>query len=212
MSVGMFNVPSSLPPEERECPVCGATMPAKADMCWLCLRKSIKDEAAPAPVRKRRKNPVRPAPKPWAREPALIVLGIMAVVLSGVLLVEMPGMLIVLLFGAAPVLVHMFVDSRRRRTVSNETALSQHDPATTPPVRRSAIQAVLNGIGIAIVVGLVSFTAFWAAFIAICTGAIMLAPRLSDAGFAFFAIACVVGGVVAAILAVVQISSMIRPK
>src|SRR5689334_4982170 len=150
----MFNVPSSPPPEERECPACGEMMPAKADLCWLCLRKSIKEEPAPAPVRKRRQKAPRHEPKPWFSQPSSVFVGIIVVLLFGVLAYEVPGLAFIPLIVVIPVLVRKLEGwNQKTRDAARANGGTDSNQLSVP----SILLGVLNWLGIAIAVGAAAF-------------------------------------------------------
>jgi len=112
-------------PDERPCPVCGVMVPTAADMCWLCLQKTIRDELPPPNVRRR---------QPEAEDLIWVfvscaLLVAMVLLLCAVLAYEAPGIFLVLLPFGAFIVARILTQSDGQRATD---AVPSH-PVDNPP-------------------------------------------------------------------------------
>lgn len=168
-------------PAHRTCPYCGESIAAKAKMCWLCTEKFGVREGAPEPMRRARKSSAPMRSDAAADSAAWALLGIVAVFLICAMAFEVPGVLIVLLVLAAPAMVRALV------------AVSQKSDDSTPTSAPSFLLMFLNSLGIAAVVGLASFIAFFATCFVVCLGGLSMGA-LDKKGSDDFLLTCSVGG------------------
>jgi len=184
-------------------------MPAQAEMCWLCLQKKIHDEPPP-PNPKRRTPPPRHGPGTLHFDISFALLALMVILICGVLAYEMPGILIVFAIVLAPVLIRSV--TKPNRTDQPSVATAMEPGHRKPPPEPSAFKLLFDWIGVVILMGVVAFGAFCAAFFAICTGGLLIAQARGT--FDFFEhviIACMVGGIVAAVLGAAYVFQKARP-
>jgi|ERR1043165_8125750 hypothetical protein len=152
-----------LPSAEKRCPHCGATMPAAAEMCWLCREKFSVQPGTPPQYGRSSEPPASEGQaKSLGDNAAWAVFGVLAIILCVALAFSAPGVLIVLLIVATPALIRTLV-----------VGASQHDqPAQVSGP--NLVQIFLSSIGIAAVVGVASFVAFFATCFVVCVGGLAL--------------------------------------
>jgi len=137
------------------CPECGAEIrDPRAARCWLCREPLTPGPRASEDLARRIRAPelVRDSPA-WA---VIGVLGLL--VLGGLMFAEALGVLIVLLILATPALVRTVGTAARRR----------HEGAPADAV--DVLTTFLSSLGVVVVAGLASFSAFWFTCLAVSFG------------------------------------------
>jgi hypothetical protein len=217
MSFGIFTA-KSLPPEDNRCPHCDAPIkPGKAEKCWLCLEQLSEQEGTPRLQRLRVAATTTSSDAASEEARAKIILGMAGALVCVGLTLAAPGLLMFFLIVASPFVIHMII--RRTRTpvsqnASGEGTSSKRDEVYRE-VPRSSFEIFLTWIGGAIVVGLTSFAAFVAAFVAICTGGstfAMLNDSHADSFCWIVTVVSFVAGVFAAIFVGRTTIRGLRPK
>jgi hypothetical protein len=148
-----------LPPEKKRCPHCGEIMAADAEVCWLCLEKYSVQEGL-APILTPTSLDKERVAADWEDSAGWRVVGFFTLALCVALAIEAPGILIVLLIVATPAVVRTVVVSRRAGPGGGEA---------------SVVGTFLGALGVAVLVGLASFVAFFATCFVVCLGGMTMA-------------------------------------
>ena len=153
-------------PSGKHCPHCGADMPANSSECWLCREKLAIREGAPSPIA-RRESSYLIEERAWTGDNvAWMMLGVLAIVLCVSIAFAAPGFLLLLLVLATPALIRAGIAGFR-----DERAV-----ASGP----SFVMVFLSSLGIAAIVGLASYAAFFATCLAVCLGGLALDGSLRN--------------------------------
>ena len=155
-----------LPSGKKRCPYCGEVMSSTAETCWLCLEKFSIQEGAPQPDGRSRESA---APTQQERSSgdnlAWAFFGVLAIILCVGLAFAAPGVLVVLLILATPALIRTAM-VMNRAPAQAAPAESKEEPPSVP----SFLGIFLSSLGVTVMVGLLSFVAFFAAFCVVCFG------------------------------------------